>query len=149
MVDTDVQMVVSDDNAMDVPKRIRPRPLAKNSQNQGKVPNVADQRDMELNRIRKFLFFFWLWLYVSYHQIEANNEDIQDNDIAMDVEPKLKEIAKVAERPVRPKPAKSSQRQAKVDQRDLTTEKGSKSDNNRKFLFFLAVIVCELPSFRT
>ena len=58
MVDTDVQMVVSDDNAMDVPKRIRPRPLAKNSQNQGKVPNVADQRDMELNRIRKFLFFF-------------------------------------------------------------------------------------------
>jgi hypothetical protein len=76
-IDTDVRMEKSDDDAMDVqPKpmaeRPRPRPVAKNSQRQAKVPNVADsdQRDLatdkagnkgsstqKSNHIRKFLFF--------------------------------------------------------------------------------------------
>jgi hypothetical protein len=70
---------------------------------------------------------------VSYHHLEADTDNIRDNDTAMDVEPKPKEMAKVAKRPVHPKPAKSSQTK---DQRNLATDKGSKSDHIRKFFFF-------------
>ena len=77
----------ADDDTMDVQpesnpakqaeKPIRPKPVAKNSQRQpsrAKVPNVEDQRDpltdkgssaKKSNRVRKFLFFFWLWSYVN------------------------------------------------------------------------------------
>ena len=73
-------MEKSDDDAMDVQpkpkpkmaKRVCPRPVAKNSQSQAKVPNVADldQRDLatdkgfstqKSNHIGKFLFSFKLW----------------------------------------------------------------------------------------
>lgn len=75
MIETEVLMEESDDDDVQ-PKRkhrakkaerpVHPRPVAKNSQHQAKVPNVADQRDLTndkgspteiSNRIRKFLFF--------------------------------------------------------------------------------------------
>jgi hypothetical protein len=79
-ITTDVRMV-SDDEDMDLPKPpksaklaersgTRPKPVAKNSQLEAKVPNVADQRDLKTKKgsstqkskpiIRKFLFFFWV-----------------------------------------------------------------------------------------
>ena len=48
-------------------RRVRPRPVAKNSQRTAKVPNAADQRDLTTDKdssaktsklARKFFFFF-------------------------------------------------------------------------------------------
>lgn len=83
---------------------------------------------------------------MSYRHLEPDIENIQDNDTAMDVEPKPKEITKLAERPVYPKLVKSSKakgpksassKSKEVDQRNLATDEGSKSDHNCKLLFFL------------
>jgi hypothetical protein len=73
VIETDVRIVGSDDDTIDVPKPkaklAEKARVAKNTQRQAKVPNVADQRDLATDkgsstqkskRIRKFLFFFWL-----------------------------------------------------------------------------------------
>lgn len=78
--------------------------------------------------------------------------EVSDDD-TMQRQPKgSKPKPKLAARPV----TKNSQHQVKVpnvaDRRDLTTDKGSsiqKSNRIRKFLFFFAVIVHELVSFKS
>jgi hypothetical protein len=95
------------------------------------------------------------------HGPETDVHMVVSDDDAMDVRPKPKPMAKVAERRVSLRPvAKNSQRKANVpdmadgDQRDLVIDKNKgsatwRSNQIRKFLICCAVVINELALFRS